>query len=207
MAVVEARDRVGGRTWSKRIGSGVFDLGGQWMGPGQERLAAQAARYGVQTFPTFHQGEKILDLGSKLRTYKSSIPSLGPFKLLDLQLALWRTQRMASRVPVHNPAAARGAGRLDAMSLETWSRANLRTRDVRRLFAVATRVIFGAEPSELSLLYFLFYLRSGGGLMNLIEIENGAQQDRFVPGAQKIAIEMAARLGDSVALSAPVLSV
>ena len=35
VAVVEARDRVGGRTWSEPLGNATFDLGGQYIGAGQ----------------------------------------------------------------------------------------------------------------------------------------------------------------------------
>ena len=40
--VFEARDRVGGRTYSLKVGRDWLDLGGQWIGPTQDRLAALA---------------------------------------------------------------------------------------------------------------------------------------------------------------------
>ena len=60
--LLEARDRVGGRTWSKEIGGATFDVGGQWIGPGQHRLAALTSELGITTFPTFDEGKKVLDL-------------------------------------------------------------------------------------------------------------------------------------------------
>ncbi len=43
--VLEARDRVGGRVVNAEIGDGkVVEMGGQWVGPTQERIAALAAR-------------------------------------------------------------------------------------------------------------------------------------------------------------------
>ena len=59
--VLEARDRVGGRTWSRDIGGATFDVGGQWIGPGQHRLAALTRELGIRTFPTFDDGKKVLD--------------------------------------------------------------------------------------------------------------------------------------------------
>src|SRR5204863_525603 len=41
-------------------------------------------------------------------------------------------------------------------------------------------------------------------LMNLLEIKNGAQQDRFSFGAQEISNRLAAKLGARVELSTPV---
>ena len=43
VTVLEAADRVGGRTYAESIGRGTFDLGGQWIGPTQHRMTALAA--------------------------------------------------------------------------------------------------------------------------------------------------------------------
>ena len=41
VAVLEARARVGGRTLNARLGGGkVVEVGGQWIGPTQDRLLA-----------------------------------------------------------------------------------------------------------------------------------------------------------------------
>ena len=55
---MEARDRVGGRMLNDDIGGGkVVEVGGQWIGPTQDRLAALAAELGVDTFPTYGEGD------------------------------------------------------------------------------------------------------------------------------------------------------
>lgn len=48
------------------------------------------------------------------------------------------------------------------------------------------------------------YTHAAGGLDRLLDVENGAQQDRFPGGTQQIAEAMAADLGDRVVLNAPV---
>jgi monoamine oxidase len=45
--VLEARERVGGRVLSQQVGREVLDLGGQWIGPTQDRLAELARELGV----------------------------------------------------------------------------------------------------------------------------------------------------------------
>src|SRR5205807_5632785 len=89
--VLEARERVGGRTLSQQVGREVLDLGGQWIGPTQNRLARLAAELGVRTFPQHHQGRKILSWGGKVRTYSGDIPWMSP-------LALWELFRLRSRL-------------------------------------------------------------------------------------------------------------
>jgi len=69
------------------------------------------------------------------------------------------------------------------------------------------RAVFTSEPRDLSFLYFLSYLKSGHGLESLISIKGGAQESRFVGGAQRISICMAEQLGDRVLLNCPVRSI
>jgi len=205
VCVLEARDRVGGRVWSREIGGARFDLGGQWVGPGQIRLEALAARLGVPTFPTFASGQKILDDGASISKYSGTIPSLRPLELAQLHLALRRLDKMTARVSARDPASSPDAAHLDSLTVGDHAR-KIRSRRVRALLEVALGSIFGVESSEMSLLWFLAYLRAGGGLMKLAQIEGGAQERRFVGGAQTIAERWAAQLG-VVQLGAPVRKV
>ncbi len=204
VVVLEARDRVGGRTLGRPIGGRVLDLGGQWIGPGQERLEKLARELDVQTFPTYHQGKKVLYRNGKLSHYSGTIPSLPLPGLLVLQWALSKLDRLTNAVPLHKPSAMDNAAELDGQTVETFARKYMPRKDVRDLFNAAVQVVFGAEPHEMSMLYFLTYLRAGGGLMKLVEIEGGAQERRFVGSSQELSIRLAAKLGDSVILSAPV---
>ncbi len=204
VAVLEARGRVGGRTLSRRVGDGVFDVGAQWIGPTQERVARLARELGVATFPTFHDGMKVLDLSGRVTTHRGALPSLPPLQRAELHLVIRRIDRMARSIPIANPAAARSARHWDGMTVESWKRSVIRSKQVQALVDVAVRALFGAEPTELSLLHFLTYLHAGGGLMRSCDIEGGARQDRFVEGAQQLSLRMAAALGDRVAVSAPV---
>jgi len=204
VVVLEARDRVGGRTLGKNIGGRVLDLGGQWIGPGQERLEKLARELGVQTFPTFHKGKKILYRNGKLSHYSGTIPSLPLPGLLILQWALSKLDRLTNSVPLNQPSTLENAAEFDGQTVETFARKFMPRQDVRDLFNAAVRVVFGAEPHEMSMLYFLTYLRAGGGLMKLVEIEGGAQERRFVGSSQELSIRLAKQLGDSVILSSPV---
>lgn len=202
VVVVEARDRVGGRAWSEALGRGRFDRGGQWLGPGQDRLAALADRLGVATFATWSTGQKLLDDGERVRRYAGDVPTLGPLELLQLHLAIRRVDRLTARVPAADPLAAPRAAALDARTVANLAR-HL-PRRVRGVLDVAVGAIFGVTPAELSLLWFLAYLRAGGGLMNLSTIAGGAQERRFVGGAQTLAERWVERLDAPVVTAAPV---
>ena len=203
--VLEARDRVGGRTLNREIGDGkVVEVGGQWVGPTQDRVLALARELGVETFPTWTEGKNVLSSGGRLRRYSGTIPRLGPLALLDLEQMRRRLGRLGSRVSPDEPWSARDAAKLDSQSLATWlGRAGL-TRVGRRMLEVALRTSMGAEPSELSLLYMLSYTEAAGGFDAMLDVEGGAQQDRIVGGSQVLSLRIAEELGERVVLGAPV---
>ncbi|EYF04966.1 flavin monoamine oxidase family protein [Chondromyces apiculatus] len=201
--VLEASDRVGGRTKSHALSSGeVVDLGAQWIGPGQDRVAALVEELGLHPFPQHCEGKKVLDLGGKLRTYDGDIPSLPLLGLLSLQATITRLDRLSAEVPLEAPLRAPRARAWDAMTVETWMQRNVLTAGARALVDIAVQSIFAAMPSEISLLHFLLYLRSGGGLMRLSTIRGGAQQTRLREGTQELSRRMAERLARPVLLDA-----
>ena len=202
--VLEARDRVGGRTWSRATVTGeMLDLGAQWIGPTQDRIAALARELGVRTFAQHHAGKKILSRGDRISTYARSIPSLPILGLLDLDRTITRVDAMSRSVPLDAPWSAARAREWDGVTVESWKRDHVHTNAARALVDIAVEAVFACEPSDLSCLFFLFYLRSAGGLMRLTEIPNGAQETRLVGGTQQLSIAMASALGARVALDAP----
>ena len=205
VVVLEARDRVGGRTLNEPIGDGkVVEVGGQWIGPTQHRLAALARDLGVETFPTYDEGENLLELGGRLRRYRGAIPRINPLVLLDVAQAQRKLERLVRRVPLDAPWRTPGAERLDSETCWSWLERNVRTRTARTVFDIAIEAVWAAEPSDVSLLHFLFYTGSAGGFDALIGTSGGAQQDRFVGGSQLVALRAAERLGDRVVTGAPV---
>lgn len=205
VVVVEAQHRVGGRTLNADLGDGqVVELGGQWIGPTQDRVATLARELGVETFPTHTAGDNLVDLGGRRRRYSGTIPRLAPHVLVDLEITRRRLERLARRVPPTAPWDTPDAVRLDGQTLGSWLRRHARTRAARRMVALAGKTVWGAEPEDLSLLHVLFYVRAADGLDMLLDTEGGAQQDRLVGGSQVLSMRLADRLGERVRLGAPV---
>ena len=50
VAVIEARERVGGRTWSNHINGAFLEIGGQWVSPDQTALISLISELGLKTF-------------------------------------------------------------------------------------------------------------------------------------------------------------
>lgn len=208
--VVEARDRVGGRTLNRAVSVGgarpgtVVEVGGQWVGPTQDRVLALLKEFDIPTFKTWGRGKAVDVRGGERAEYEGRIPPGAFFGSVETQLAMTRLNRMARTVPLDKPWTAAKAVEWDSQTFQTWMDAHLYTDTGRSLLQLAIESVFSAQPRDLSLLHVLFYIRSAGSLELLVNTEGGAQDSRVVGGTQRLALAMAAELGERVLLKAPV---
>src|SRR4051812_30197324 len=116
--VLEARRRVGGRNLDHRLPGGrdVVELGGQWAGPGQDRVLALARELGVATFPTYDSGDSVYVRGGARQTYSGDIPPAGAVALVQAEALILRLNQMASTVPADKPWMAPQAATWDEQS-------------------------------------------------------------------------------------------
>jgi monoamine oxidase len=209
VTVVEARERVGGRTEGLVLEDGTpLELGGQWLGEGHTRMHELVRELGLSTFRTWNdEGQLLLELGGKrstMKPHKGAVPRISPFALADLAQGLLRFARLAARTDLERPWLTRQAEALDGQTFQSWIHRNLRTKAGRAYFHVACEAVWAAEASDVSLLHALFYTHSNADLETLIAVDRGAQQDRVAGGSVKIAEAMAAALGERVVLGRPV---
>lgn len=202
--VLEGRDRVGGRSHTGHVAGIPVDMGGTFVGPTQDAVLALAEELGIPTVPTFHEGANLIRWRGATRPYSGTIPRLSLGGLLDVGRVRWQFERIARTIPLADPWTARRAFRLDAQSLGDWLRSVHAGTTARDLLAIMARVTWGCEPDDVSMLHAARYVRAAGGLDRMLDVENGAQQDRFPAGTQQIAEKAAAELGDRVVLGAAV---
>ena len=213
VVVLEARDRVGGRTLNHDLGNGkVTEVGGTFVGPTQDHLMAIATELGIGTFKSYDIGESISFLAGERGQYTSGDPTtfLSVPGGADLVKAIGLLGGMAKTVPVAAPWTAPDATAWDSQTFDTWKLANFSEPSGRLALDVIAEQIWGAEPRDLSLLYVAWYVAqagnedTAGSLLRLITTTDGAQDSRFIGGSQLISIKMAKQLGTSVVLRAPV---
>jgi monoamine oxidase len=215
VAVLEARDRVGGRVWNHDLGDGhISERGGTFIGPTQNHVAALAKRLKIPTFRTYDKGKDVYVAGGERLTYSDRGPfgTAPPDPTIDVQLAtlVLGLDQLSTTVGVQRPWDAPNAALLDGQTLSTYLTDHSAPPRLRNLTAAALRAIYGAEPREVSLLFALFYIAASGDpehpgtFQRNFNTRGGAQQDRFVGGSQRLPLKLAARLGDAVLLGAPV---
>ena len=219
VAVLEARDRVGGRTLNHSIAGGeVAEAGGEFVGPTQNRIVALASEVGVGTFDAYDSGSDIYVNGLERLKY-SDTGLLGtappdPLLIADIVKLSQQIDLMVKNFPVATPWTAPNAARYDAETLETWVRANaVNDNGIVAILRPFTEALIGAEPGDLSFLHILAYVAGAGDethpgtFERLFNVRGGAQQSRIVGGSQIISERVAAALGSSVNLSTPVRSI
>ena len=198
--VLEARDRVGGRTLNHELGNGyISEAGGQWIGPGQTAVADLARELDVATFTTYYQGETVLLAGDG----RVSLDLHGSFGT-DLKIAT-QLDELARGVPSGAPWKAARAAELDQLSVGDWlAKQNLSVED-RIGWGTTTMLSGGTMPAKMGFLHFLSMINSASSRYEQLDsIKGSAQETRFVGGSQILSQKMADTLGDKVRLETPV---
>lgn len=212
--VLEARNRVGGRTLNHKIGKKkIIEVGGQWIGPTQDHLAKLAHELGVKTFKTYNEGDYLYHRNGTTLPYTPG-PPLGAVPpdpgAADAFQAITQLNQMASTLPINAPWTAPNAEAWDSQTFKTWMDANTTTPGGKFLVTLGIEAVWAAEPRDVSLLHVLMYTRGATNesspvdFQRLINTDGGAQESRFVGGSQLISIRMARQLGRRVVLKAPV---
>lgn len=206
VVVCEARERVGGRAWTENVpGGGWVDHGGQWIGPGQTRILALADELGVDTFPTFQDGQYILVFGGRRVLYSTDDPTQLDLPIPDadnkeLLETLAEIDNLSKTVPAQAPWEALRAREWDTQTAASWIEDNLKTDGAKFVLQAAIVGYFSVEPADMSFLHLLFYISAAGGLEAL---EESSLIWRFEGGAQEIPNRLAERLGDRVRYRSP----
>lgn len=95
------------------------------------------------------------------------------------------------------------AAEWDSLTALQWFERNVRHAAVLRELILFCQTVYAAEPSDVSFLYFLFYMRSAGGMEQLGDGDGGAQTFRLRGGAQQISTRLAddvEKLGGTIRL-------
>ena len=173
--VLEARDRVGGRVCTVRPRDGLWlDVGGQWTGPGQDRIRALGEEVGVSSFPTWPDGEHLVYREGALSRYSGAAPQMDADLIADFFSAVMTLDQMFKEVPLEAPWQAPQAQQWDAQTVQSWMDANMKHEGAKDTMRMAIEAVYSAESHDLSLLHHLFYSRSGTSFLNLISTEGGA---------------------------------
>jgi monoamine oxidase len=210
VAVVEARIRLGGRCQTGEYSGEFFDLGGHWIGGHQPRIRQLIDEIGLETKKQYDSGTHMLCLLQKMHNYAGNISSLNSFgeilSELEGHVKTWDKEMML--FDPCNPEKSESAKQFDRITLAEWQTQNMKSEEAKNLMTLLMTSIFTVQPSQISYLWWLYYLRGGHGYSVLTDIQNGAQQSKIVGGCEQILSHIAKQIGSqNIFLRSPVTKI
>ena len=210
--VLEARDRVGGRTQNVTIAGGkaIAEVGGEFVGPTQDRILALAKTMGVATFPVYNSGSNVFLARGQRALYSAATGIPDDAEVLAGLGALLGVDAIAKAVGVIAPWKHAKARQYDGQTLAQYLAPSITSPTGKAVVDAVCEAIWGADPEDLSLLYVAQYVagagnaKTPGAFVRLIATGGGAQEQRLVGGSVVIAEKVAAALGSKVVLGVPV---
>src|SRR5262245_29529852 len=130
--------------------------------------------------------------------------SLSPWTVVNLAAAFAALGRMCKTVPLDAPWHATKAGKWDQTTLAQWLSRNVRSTAAHDLLETAIAGTYTSAASEVSLLFALHQIASGGGPGFVFGIKGGSQDSRPLGGMGAIYHKVATELGRAVHLNQPV---
>jgi monoamine oxidase len=206
VALLEARDRIGGRTFTVTRPDGTWiDRGGAWIGPGQDRIYALMKEFGVPEYKQHNDGDAMMIVDGKKHRYGGTIPwTMSPWAVTNLGLGLRAVEKMCKSIPHEAPWEAKQAEEWDRITIGEWIEDNTMSKSAGQMLDMALAGTYTSAASETSLLWMLHQMGSGGGPTFVISGKGGAQDARPVGGMGAISGPIAAELADALHLSQPV---
>src|SRR5699024_2603366 len=204
--VLEARDRVGGRTWTDHIDGQMYELGGQWISPDQTALLDLVAELGKETYPRYRDGDSVYIAPDGTRTvYSGDLFPVGESTQAEMERLIGILDDLAARIGPKAPWDAPDAAELDSISFHHWLRQQSDDElacDNIGLFIAGGMLTNPA--TAFSALQAVLMAASAGSFTHLVD-DHFILDRRVVGGMQSVSVQMADELGtDTVLLNQPV---
>ncbi|MDB4950003.1 MAG: Putrescine oxidase [Gemmatimonadetes bacterium] len=210
VAVLEARDRVGGRVWAKQASDGTsVSVGGTWLGKDQARMFDLVGKVGLGVYPQYDDGDLVIRMDG--RNHRFGDLAGDPtwwWALACLGMAFARLNEMAATLPLDRPWEAPGARELDAQTLGEWVSSwwNVPSDRARTLLRTSLGMLFSVDPAQVSLLGSMVLARGGRDDGFQYFVDASITETHLVDGGgtPEVARRLGSELGDALCTSAPV---
>ncbi|WP_372697463.1 flavin monoamine oxidase family protein [Arthrobacter sp. JSM 101049] len=206
VAVLEARGRVGGRTWTDEIHGATLELGGQWISPDQTGLYELIGELGIGTYPRYRDGASVFIAADGTRTeYSGADFPIDAEAVAETDRLIAEMDRLAAEIDPDKPWEHPRARELDTISFHHWLRNLSGNEEACTNIGLFIAGGMLTKPAHaFSALQALLMAASAGSFSNLVD-EDFILDRRIKGTMQGVSKALAARLGDAVHLENPVL--
>lgn len=208
VAVLEARDRVGGRTWTDTIDGAMLEIGGQWVSPDQTALLALIEDLGLQTYSRYREGESVyIGADGKRTLYTGESFPVSETTAAEMDKLTVLLDSLAAEIGAEEPWAHPKARELDTVSFHHWLRQNSTDEEACNNIGLFIAGGMLTKPAHaFSALQAVLMAASAGSFSNLTD-EDFILDKRVVGGMQQVSLLQAAELGEDVVLDSPVRTI
>eukprot|EP00698_Gefionella_okellyi_P003082 TRINITY_DN12897_c0_g1_i1.p1 TRINITY_DN12897_c0_g1~~TRINITY_DN12897_c0_g1_i1.p1 ORF type:complete len:458 (-),score=85.03 TRINITY_DN12897_c0_g1_i1:29-1402(-) len=189
--ILEASDRVGGRLFAKEYRGKLWDLGGQWIAPQQSRMHNLLSELDLKLIPQEEVGNTVVETIGHRAEYAGVYPP-------EFDQCTQKEQALADQLPADSPWQSNLAAELDTLTVSGWVERTFGSNSAVTADHTGVRGLMAAEGNEMSMLCWLMYIRSGGGIDVMGATEGGGQQDKIVGSAWNVCHTYANKLAPSV---------
>ncbi|WP_288025732.1 NAD(P)/FAD-dependent oxidoreductase [Arthrobacter sp.] len=208
VAVLEARDRVGGRTWSHTVDGAWLEIGGQWVSPDQTALIGLLEELGLDTYSRYRDGDSVYIAPDGTRTrYTGEMFPVAEQTEAEMDSLIGTLDALAAAMDPAAPWDHPQARELDTISFHHWLRTQSGDEEACNNIGLFIAGGMLTKPAHaFSALQAVFMASSAGSFTNLVD-DNFILDKRVVGGMQGVSLALAAKLGPDVILNSPVRSV
>jgi monoamine oxidase len=208
VVVVEARDRVGGRTLNGDVGRGKKgELGGQSVGVSHRAVIDLASSLGIDVFRAHFEGEHLFHSNGQLARFTGELPQLGSEDMAHVDDVVRRLEDMVAEVSPERPWQAKAAREKDSVTFKTWLDDVVGSSVVQEFLGGFFADVWARPLGEVSLLGALFTISCAGGTVDALVGRESTMSHRFVGGSQEVSLRLAHKLRDHLVLESPVRSI
>lgn len=205
VAVLEARDRVGGRLWTDIIEGAMLEIGGQWVSPDQDALKSTLAELGLATYPRHRSGDNVyINAAGAVSRFHGEIFPVSATTEHELVSLIDKLDALVSEIDPDRPWAHPRAAELDEISFSRWLETQTDDREAQDNISMFVAGAMLTKPAHaFSALQALLMAASAGSFSNLVDADY-ILDERVVGGLQQVPLLLAERLGGDVHLGRPV---
>jgi monoamine oxidase len=130
--------------------------------------------FDIGSYKQYADGEAMMVVDGKRFRYRGVLPrTLNPFATVNLGTAMLQLTKMCKTIPLEAPWDARKAGKWDSITVALWLDHHVLSVAARDLLETAIGGTYTSDTSEISLLFALHQMASGGGPDFMFGIEGG----------------------------------
>ena len=208
VAVLEARDRVGGRTWTDTIDGAMLEIGGQWVSPDQTALMDLLDELGLEMYSRYRDGESVyIGADGKRTQYTGDTFPVNETTKAEMDKLVAILDELAAEIGPTEPWAHPKARELDTISFHHWLRQNSHDEEACNNIGLFIAGGMLTKPAHaFSALQAVLMAASAGSFSHLTD-EDFILDKRVVGGMQQVSLLQAAELGSDVVLNSPVRTI